>query len=221
MVITRRDPAFTLIELLVTAGILSLLAAIAVPNFLEAQTRAKVTAAKANLRTTAEAIEVYATDHNAIPPSTPIIPGDPLAILADHQLAILTSPIAYLASGSAFGDPFGTARIFPAGRESPGGSPEPFAPNESRSLLYFHYPSVAERLDNPLLALPGYGLVSIGPDLTDSMGAYSALSPGAFRSALMYSQVSHPIDTLYDPTNGTASTGDVVRLRIEGLATPP
>src|SRR4026209_577646 len=55
---------FTLIELLIVVAIIAILAAIAVPNFLEAQTRAKVSRAKADLRTMATALECYAVDCN-------------------------------------------------------------------------------------------------------------------------------------------------------------
>src|SRR5215218_4224074 len=56
--------AFTLIELLIVVAIIAILAAIAVPNFLEAQTRAKVARVKNDQRVIATALESYAVDHN-------------------------------------------------------------------------------------------------------------------------------------------------------------
>src|SRR5690606_27814584 len=55
---------FTLIELLIVVAIIAILAAIAVPNFLEAQTRAKVSRTQADLRTLAVGLEMYTVDHN-------------------------------------------------------------------------------------------------------------------------------------------------------------
>jgi type II secretion system protein G len=58
---------FTLIELLIVVAIIAILAAIAVPNFLEAQTRSKIARAKADMRTIATAVEAYALDYNRHP----------------------------------------------------------------------------------------------------------------------------------------------------------
>ena len=52
--------AFTLIELLIVVAIIAILAAIAVPNFLEAQTRSKVSRTKADMRAMATALDHYA-----------------------------------------------------------------------------------------------------------------------------------------------------------------
>src|SRR5438067_8339679 len=87
--------AFTLIELLIVVAIIAILAAIAVPNFLEAQTRAKVSRAKADLRTVATALEAYNVDTNKYPPDFGY--G---AIYSSFlpRLAHLTSPVAYITS---------------------------------------------------------------------------------------------------------------------------
>jgi prepilin-type N-terminal cleavage/methylation domain-containing protein len=58
---------FTLIELLIVVAIIAILAAIAVPNFLEAQTRAKVSATFANCRAYTTGLEAYRVDHSALP----------------------------------------------------------------------------------------------------------------------------------------------------------
>jgi len=55
---------FTLIELLIVVSIISILASIAVPNFLEAQTRAKVSRVKADFYAIAAALESYRVDNN-------------------------------------------------------------------------------------------------------------------------------------------------------------
>lgn len=58
----RSKQGFTLIELLIVVAIIGILAAIAVPNFLNAQIRAKVAQAVNNMRAVQTALEAYQID---------------------------------------------------------------------------------------------------------------------------------------------------------------
>jgi len=64
----RKKQGFTLIELLIVVAIIAILAAIAVPNFLEAQVRSKTARVKSDLRAIAIACEAYMVDNNEYPP---------------------------------------------------------------------------------------------------------------------------------------------------------
>jgi prepilin-type N-terminal cleavage/methylation domain-containing protein len=100
--------AFTLIELLIVVAIIAILAAIAVPNFLEAQTRAKVSRAAADMRTLETALETYRIDHNAYPYISDDDAGEwvmPCGFPANRTSpGGLTTPISYITS--ALCDPF-------------------------------------------------------------------------------------------------------------------
>ena len=64
-----RPNGFTLIELLIVVAIIGILAAIAIPNFLEAQVRAKVARARADMNAMNTAVEAYYVDNNQVFPA--------------------------------------------------------------------------------------------------------------------------------------------------------
>src|SRR5438046_645642 len=116
--------AFTIIELLIVVAIIAILAAIAVPNFLESQTRAKTARVKADHRAIATALEAYYVDNNVypeqgVPNGTNQFPyssdvkkvygGDSPRHDPDNPAIAyhLSTPIAYLTSTKeVFRDPF-------------------------------------------------------------------------------------------------------------------
>jgi type II secretion system protein G len=98
---------FTLIELLIVVAIIGILAAIAVPNFMNAQIKAKVSRVHADFRTLATALESYRLEFG----------NYPVAHLLDIQIAsgsaisrfsALTTPIAFISFYPS--DPFGAKR---------------------------------------------------------------------------------------------------------------
>ncbi len=99
-----KNTGFTLIELLIVVAIIGILAAIAVPNFLNAQIRAKVSRVEADSRTLATALESYHLEFG----------NYPVAHLLDQKIAsgsaisrfsALTTPISFISFYPA--DPFG------------------------------------------------------------------------------------------------------------------
>jgi len=206
---SQNPKAFTLIELLIVVAIIAILAAIAVPNFLEAQTRAKVSRVRADMRSIATALESYRVDSNNYPgpydyndpPSdgwggfsqNSGAPGD--SGFHARVSSSLTTPIAYIASLPL--DAFDSSQT------------DNTMPQETwNRFRYWNFPYFRE---NPVYAnlgpTTGFGrneaaagqwlFYSIGPDQDQG-------NEGA----------GFHVD--YDPTNGTLSIGNIFRTQKNG-----
>jgi prepilin-type N-terminal cleavage/methylation domain-containing protein len=188
----RNRSAFTLIELLIVVAIIAILAAVAVPNFLEAQVRAKVSRARNDLRTIAVALESYRVDSNNYPPDAVVWP--------DHYPVLfwLTTPVAYMSSV-----PPEVFRAKNLEKKELAADYKYVSPFWKRSILAgrsnYSPEQQARMQDTPYQ----WALVSWGPDLIQNHG-----EDALFGVEFMLGQKN----CFYDPSNGTLSRGDIVRL---------
>lgn len=79
--------AFTLIELLCVVGVIAILAAIAVPNFLEAQVRSKIARVKQDQAFIAAALEAYFCDYKMYPVVPPMVDIPEKKSLTEEEFA--------------------------------------------------------------------------------------------------------------------------------------
>lgn len=198
---------FTLIELLIVVAIIAILAAIAVPNFLEAQTRSKVSRAKADMRSLATAVEAYQIDWNAIPPSLGAVGGDFPRYF--EMLLPLSTPVSYITT-ALLQDAFGNI----AYQNDPNLRGNfvyyyfNLDPNENLvSAIYvsaLNYPQ--DMID--IITSNRYALISTGPD---RITEFDRVDLDDIGGADAEAQVVINGTGLYDPTNGTISVGDLLR----------
>jgi type II secretion system protein G len=200
-----RHNAFTLIELLIVVAIIAILAAIAVPNFLEAQVRAKVSRAKTDMRTIAVGLESYRVDQNHYPrdrtwwqsAESPVNNGD-------MALTRLTTPVAYLAAVPS--------NVFPNETDNRLNAPQ---------YRYFaeHWLEVVTEGagSNPLFVKSTsfvWSLVSTGPNRISNFGEHLIFGKETFEQkypSYLPSWNAGPA-AIYDPSNGSVSVGDIVLL---------
>lgn len=88
----KNRKGFTLIELLIVVAIIGILAAIAVPNFMNAQIRAKLARVESDLKTLSTALAMYRLDQGRAPRDN--FPNHAWAA----SWALLTSPVSYMPS---------------------------------------------------------------------------------------------------------------------------
>lgn len=192
---------FTLIELLIVVAIISILAAIAVPNFLEAQTRSKVSRTATDLRSIATALEAYRVDSNTYPcvGNVHAPQCSDLLISFYQRLCCVTTPVAYITALPH--DPFAV----PGKSAGEGnGHPLPFTDETycyAPGNFYFNH-GVMETSTEYTRSL--FSLAGRGPDCAICFGNLCVAHPRAIKSAAY-------VRGVYDATNGTISAGDIFR----------
>ncbi len=193
-----KKKGFTLIELLIVVAIIAILAAIAVPNFIEAQTRSKVSRSKADMRTLTTAIEAYATEYNSYPPDgSKSGDGDCFWYVPNR----VTTPIAFITSAKLV-DPFRTVEDFDPSIDSPDGLN--YTVDDYRRYRYrnfeYTYGSYPGRVAIYEDIYGKWELIGNGPD--SNAGPFVYPNIGGFTMEL---------DVPYDATNGTTSRGNLIR----------
>ena len=77
----RKNRGFTLIELLIVVAIIGIIAAIAIPNLLNAINRGRQKRSMADIRTIGTGIEAYAVDHSSYPVQSAGVLSDAAAVV--------------------------------------------------------------------------------------------------------------------------------------------
>ena len=195
---------FSFIELMIVVSIISVLAAIAVPNYVEAQVRTKVVRAKSDMRAVVISLEQYRLDNNVYPPAAEL--GNPSAAVATGTGPIyegmlppnFTTPIAY---------------IHPLPRDPFPPLADGFGESPLNSFHYLDRKSAEARGEMTLFddyheacfgrtnSGSSFWVLSVGPDLHHDRNLTGPELPVA----------------IYDATNGTVSSGDLYYFQGTGL----
>lgn len=201
----RKERGFTLIELLIVVAIIAILAAIAIPNFLSAQVRAKVSRVHAEHATIATALEAYNIDNNSYPVHPSLQAANRNGVFGyddvyTNYTFMITTPIAYITSYP--NDPFiqGTK-----------------VPTDGEGYFFYTYENTLWDPFDLFSNANHFAILSNGPDLLPE-GVMPLLNPPVATTGLTpwtsEKDYGSDIETLareYDPSNGTVSYGDIYR----------
>ena len=99
----KKDRAFTLIEMMVVMALIALLAAILIPNFNRARAKSQLEACRTNLKSIAQALEIYASENSAhYPPNILVL--TPNFLKAFPECPAVSAP-TYIGSYSSAREP--------------------------------------------------------------------------------------------------------------------
>ena len=180
-----KEKGFTLIELLIVVAIIAILAAIAIPNFLQAQVRAKVSRTVSEFRSAATGLESYYVDNNDYPGTrAPQAMTTPVAFLTSMPRSPWTENYTW-----ALTPEFTTINktyLYVGTWGDLGNNP-----SDIMRDYYVYSRTVLDQAQVDLQRIR-WELKSVGPDGTDDVTKYGYTAQQ------------------YDPTNGTVSPGDIV-----------
>jgi len=187
----RAKRGFTLIELLIVVAIIGILAAIAVPNFLNAQIRAKIARTYSDLKALSTAMDAYFLDCSSHPNNYSHLTVD---------LKGLTTPVSYITN-------VGFIDVFWPEQGNTG--------NDRRSYLYFNY----YQADSPPAGWSTW-MQQVGSYKQFSTKGYclSSWGPDRLQQAIEWVYIQsrsntgdHGRSMVYAPSNGLKSAGDIGR----------
>lgn len=180
-----KNSGFTLIELLIVVAIIGILAAIAVPNFINARMKAQVARVEADMRSISDSLEMYRLDNNAYPGDHDLDNW----INGENGLFRLTTPISYI--GTIPTDPFVNRKLASVLRV---GTSNAYADNGRPD---YEMGSGSDNGGN--FRVHAWSLMSHGPDSDDDIGPHDSFPFGVDIKP-------------YDITNGLHSSGDMSRV---------
>ncbi len=201
----RGTEGFTLIELLIVVAIIAILAAIAVPNFLEAQVRSKVSRTKSDMRSLRITVESYAVDNNKYPrvsyfgaPYNDRLYGE---VIYNTLNKDVTTPVAYITSIPLDLFAFRDAVLL---------TDKMFQYGETKSLREYNRRALPYP---PIPGQPGfvanYGNLNTIRKMERYMGAFYIWSHGPLGTQIEATGDTEKYFLQYDPTNGTNSEGRI------------
>ncbi|MBZ0257111.1 prepilin-type N-terminal cleavage/methylation domain-containing protein [bacterium] len=193
----KSNKAFTLIELLIVVAIIGILAAIAVPNFLNAQIKAKIARVQGDFQAFSVALETYSLDNGKYPcVSNCGAVSDPMLFSGMMALRPLTTPVSYMSS--LYKDPF-----------NEDGEALTLGGSQLNPLGYYWYMDRYGRSYGSCGEAGGarfflstsqqWSMKSVGPDRMENVNGFLGTNEVGY------------VTVLYDMTNGLNSLGDVYR----------
>jgi type II secretion system protein G len=187
-----KKKGFTLIELLVVVAVIGILATIALPNFNDSLTRAKVARMKHDTRILGMAIENYRFDNGWYPYGKGCDPTKYLCSVCGISEAVINEKLPQLISPVAY------ATTVPLDLFN-----RPFSSKENKQLEYtLTYAHLFQQLIVRCCEDPP-------PSMKKTAWTYSVYSIGPDEKESEFYDLAYWMQMPYDPSNGIMSNGDI------------